>query len=99
MIIGTTPTHTFKLKNVDTSLIKKARVLYSQDDVLILTKEDCTIEDNTIKVRLTQDDTFKFDHNKNVVIQLRILTTGNDALATVPHKVGVIECLENEVLI
>ena len=98
MIIGTTPTHIFKT-SFDTSLIKKVRVLYSQDDVLILTKEDCIIENNTISVTLTQEDTLKFDHNKEVKIQLRVLTLGNDALATVPRKVGVVECLETEVLV
>lgn len=100
MIIGTTPKHTFNIP-FDTSLISKVRVLYSQDDVLVLTKkhEDCVIENNTVTVELTQEDTFKLDHTKDVEIQLRVLTTGNDAIASIPKKVGIVKCLETEVLV
>lgn len=100
LIVGTTPTHTFEVE-FDVSLISKVRVLYSQDDEIKITKtqDDCVLKDNIIEVTLTQEDTFKLDHSKNVEIQIRVLTTGNDALSSIPYKVGIIKCLETEVLV
>lgn len=98
MILGTTPTHIFNIK-IDPSIISKVRVLYAQDDVLVLTKEDsdCVIENNQIKTTLSQEDTFKFDRTKDVEIQLRVLTTENKSLVSVPKAVGIVKCLESEV--
>ena len=99
MIRGTTPTHTFNIP-FNVQLISKLRILYSQDDVLILAKnmEDCVISDNSISVTLTQEDTLSFNAKKNVEIQIRILTVENKALASIPKKVSVLKLLENEVL-
>lgn len=98
MIQGTTPIHTFNI-SFDTSFISKVRVLYSQNGEVKIKKEhtDCTLGDKTITVQLTQDDTFKLDPNSDVEIQVRVLTTGNDSLVSIPKKVAVIKCLENEV--
>lgn len=101
MIRGTTPTHTFNIP-FDTSAITALRIIYSQGDEQILVKElpDCTVDGNTISVKLTQEDTFKFDCHKNTVqIQLRVLTAGNDALASDPVSVPVFKCLDSEVLV
>jgi hypothetical protein len=99
MIRGTTPTHTFNIP-FDTSLVDEVKITYAQEDEIILTKgtTDCTLENNAIKVTLSQEDTFKFDHAKAVQIQIRILTVGGEALASVIEKVGVSKCLDNEVL-
>lgn len=77
MIRGTTPTHTFEIP-FNTSMIASVRVVYAQDDAVIVTKctEDCIFDGNTINVTLTQEDTLKFDCKKCVQIQLRVLTTG-----------------------
>ena len=99
MIRGTTPTHTFNIP-FEASMIKECRVLYAQDDVVIVTKStsDCILEGTTVKTTLSQQDTFKFDSNKGVQIQLRILTKNDVALASVVATVGIDRCLEDEVM-
>ena len=99
MIRGTTPTHTFNVP-IDTSTIKEVRILYAQDDALVLVKEtkDCELGDGIVKTTLSQDDTFMFDCKKCVEVQIRVLTEGGEALASVPVKVSVSKCLHDEVL-
>ena len=99
MIVGTTPTHTFNIP-FGTSIISRVRVVYSQNDEVVLTKteKDCSFEDNILRVTLTQGDTFKFNHKHPVEIQLRVLTASGSVLASVPKKIGVTKCLETEVI-
>ena len=99
MIQGTTPTHTFDIP-FDTALINKMRILYAQNNKLVLEKEnaDCSIDGNTITVRLTQEDTLKFVADALVQIQLRILTAGGDALASDIVNVDCRRILDDEVL-
>lgn len=99
MIRGTTPTHTFNIP-FDTSLVDEVKITYAQDDEIIFFKStsDCTLEGTTISVTLTQEDTFRFDCKKSVEIQIRILTLGGDVLTSIPEKVRVGKCLDNEVL-
>lgn len=82
MIRGTTPTHTFNLP-FDTALIDKIKITYAQNGVVVLTKEkaDCKFDGNAATVKLTQEDTLKFDASR-VQIQIRVLTMGGDALAS-----------------
>lgn len=100
MFKGTTPTHTFNV-SIDTSLIKEVKITYSQKDAEILVKrtEDCTISDGAITTRLSQEDTFKFEGNTIVTIQVRVLTTGGDALMAEPIMMTVGKCLDDEVLV
>lgn len=100
MIRGTTPTHTFNLP-FDTSLIDKVRVLYAQNDAVILVKNesDCVANDDTITLKLTQEETFLFDRKLPVEIQVRILCNDGTVLTSVPYKVGVLKCLQDEVLV
>ena len=108
MLQGTTPTHIFNAP-CDTSTIAIVRVIYSQQKdktdknskfypIFVKTNDDCVLENKQVKVTLTQEDTFKFDHELPVKIQLRILTNTNEALASIPKKVGVVECLEDVVM-
>ena len=96
---GTTPTHTFTIP-FDTSKVDKVKIIYAQDDVVVLEKRtsDCTLLDNTIKVTLAQEDTFRFDHEKAVEIQIRVLTNDDKAFKSLPYVVGVTKCLDDEVL-
>lgn len=98
---GTTPTHTFTLP-FDATLVAKARILYAQNDTVILRKEgsDITINGNTLSVRLSQEDTFKFTmgFTRYVEIQVRILTPTNDSLVSDIIRVPVERCLEEDVL-
>ena len=80
---ATTPTHEFTL-GIDANLISKIRITYAQGGSIVLTKnlEDVTIEGNVVKVNLTQDETRFFNTEQTVEIQVRIITTGNDALTS-----------------
>lgn len=99
MIRGTTPTHIFNIP-FDTSLVDEVKITYAQDDEIVLIKgtSDCVLDTNTIKVTLSQEDTFLFDHKKNVQVQVRFLTKSGEAFASIVEKVGVSQCLDNEVL-
>lgn len=99
MIRGTTPTHIFNIP-FDTSLVDEVKITYAQDDEIVLIKgtSDCVLDTNTIKVTLSQEDTFLFDHKKNVQVQVRLLTKSGEAFASIVEKVGVSQCLDNEVL-
>ena len=72
-MIGTTPTHIFRLP-FSTLLIDKVRIIYAQNDEQILVKEkdDCDLKGNQISVTLTQEETFKFDCTKCVQIQAQL---------------------------
>ena len=99
MIKGTTPTHTFTLP-FGTDMIKSVQIIYAQNDVPVLTKGsgDCTMEGNTISVRLNQEDTFLFAEGSCVEIQVRVLTLGGDSLASNIMRVRCEECLFEGVL-
>ena len=99
MIRGTTPTHTFNVP-LSAENIKKVKITYEQDGVDILTKRegDCTIADGKVTVRLTQEETLKFDHEKLITIQIRVLSKNDDALSSYPFSVNAVECLDDEVL-
>lgn len=100
MFKGTTPTHTFPV-DIDTNIIKVVKISYYQGDELILVKrtEDCTIGDGKIVTKLTQEDTFRFKGNANVMIIIRALTHSSDAVITEPMYTSVRQCLDDEVLV
>ncbi len=95
---GTTPTFTFELP-FSTDLLTKARVIFEKGDTQ-LPKElnTASFDGNTIKVRLTQEETFLFPCNSQIKVQLRVLTKNGEALASDPFIIFVEECLDNEVL-
>ena len=96
----TTPTHIFTLP-FETEIIKAARVVYAQSEEIILAKglSECALEGNTVTVRLTQEETAKFDCKKNYVeIQMHLLDTEGNSLVSQPLKVAVEKCLDSEVL-
>ena len=99
MIRGTTPTHTFTLP-FNTDILSDIRVIYAQDDEVLFVKrkEDCILRDDCILINLTQEDTFMFDSNKKVQIQVRVLTAKGEVLSSVIENIGVSQCLEDEVL-
>ena len=97
MIIGTTPLHTFTIP-FDSGLIDKARVIYSQNGQPVLKRDNCTLDGNLIKVKLTQEDTLSFTASYPVDIQVRVVLHDGEALVSSINKVSVEKCLENEVL-
>ena len=100
MIGGSTPTNTFRLP-FDTSTLSNVRIVYAQDDEIVITKNknDCTLDGNTIKVTLTQEETLKLDYQKILEIQVRLLTLGGDALVSKPKQISVDKFLDCEVLV
>lgn len=99
MIRGTTPTHIFNLP-FDTAQIKQIKIIYAQSDDVIFCKDvkTCQLEQKTVTVKLTQEETLLFDCRLPVQIQIRVLTLGGDALATNIILASVEKCLDNEVL-
>lgn len=100
MMQGTTPKHIFAIP-FDTSMVATCQVLYAQNDTVIITKdtEDCELDGKNIITHLTQKETFSFDHNVNVNIQIRVLTTGGDSLVSDIITVDVGRCLNEQVLL
>lgn len=98
-MIGTTPTHKFRL-TFDTSFLQAARVVYMQKKVEVLRKdtEAFTFEGDTLSVTLSQEETFLFDHTAPVVMQLRVKDTSGRVLKSEPMVKTVRECLDREVL-
>ena len=97
MMRGTTPIHTFTV-DIDTSSLAKVRVVYCQGNKRILAKEDCQMAGNTITVKLTQAETFLFEHNKPVEVQIRARTKGGEAHNSEIYTEPVERCLDTEVI-
>lgn len=102
MIQGTTPTLLYNLP-FSTSLIKSAEITIEYTDNLkkvLIKKElsDCELGKTSIGIRLTQEETLNFPAPTTVLVQLRILTNDNIALATVPYATNVKKLLINEVI-
>ena len=97
---GTTKTHFFKLP-FTSKAIKKARVVYTQNNNIVLKKEveQEQLEDNTVVVKLSQEDTFKLIANTPVEIQLRLLFVNGDVKNSDIIRTSVSKCLDNEVLV
>lgn len=96
---GTTPTHTFALP-VSKEAVDEVRVTYTQSSSVVFIKDtkDCVLTDDGVSVSLTQEETFQFRDNIDVVIQVRVLTTDGQAFASDTVSVGVYRCLDGEVL-
>lgn len=96
----TTPEHKFTLQ-IDPSVISKVRITYAQNNAIVLNKEGdaVSIDGNIARVKLTQEETKKFVADKEVEIQVRVLTLGNDALASDIIKVDVKKVLDDEVMV
>ena len=96
---GTTPTLIFTLPFAS-ELIATAKVTFCQLEKVKLEKhtKDFTMKDNTLSLKLTQAETFLFNCNENIRLQLRVVTTSGEALATDVYTVFVSECLDGEVI-
>lgn len=101
MIQGTTPTHVFTLP-IDTSTISQLRITYIQGGTVVLdakeNDDNVTMEDNIIKYRLNQEDTLKFNSSEMVLLQLKVLTSEGDVMASKIMRLSVEKILNTEVL-
>ena len=96
---GTTPTHIFTL-DVDTSNLTDLRILYAQEEALVLEKTltDCVLEDDAVSVTLTEDETFLFAPGIPVKIQVRIRLDDGSVLTSDLITIPVKRCLKEEKL-
>ena len=100
MIRGTTPTLTFTLP-MAVSTLSEYWVTVSQhyDNIRIdHDSSDCTASGSTITVALTQEETLRLVPDKPVYIQLRVLTSGGDAMASEAFRTTVADVLREEVI-
>lgn len=110
MIRATTPTHTFTFDS-DPSAYSRILVTYSQNNRVVLEKEksDLTIEERQTTegteyvawFRLTQEEANRFSSSgsSRAYVQVRVLTTANEALASDITAISVKDVLNDEVLV
>lgn len=96
---GTTPIIEFTLP-FSTDLVAKAKVIikYKEDSKLTKYARAEDFDGNTIRVKLTQEETFLFDCNSYVKVLLRVLTTSGDPLVSDVYTEFIEECFDDEVL-
>lgn len=99
MRIGTTPTHTFELP-FEAEMIKDVEVVYAQKESIILEKNlgACNCNKNILTLKLTQEETFKFDPLLPIVIQLRVLTNDGEVISSDPIIRRPCDCLSSKVM-
>ena len=100
MYRGTTPTLTFTLP-FEASTLSEYWVTVSQryDNIRIdKDSSDCTASGSTITVTLTQEETLRLVPDKPAGIQLRVLTSDGDAMASEVFTTMVREVLREEVI-
>lgn len=99
----TTPTHTFTLP-IETSSCKEIQITYRQRSTeLVKHYQDSTLpsgmtlDGKNVIIRLTQEETKAFQA-KPAEVQVRVLTTGEDAYASQVFKIWIDEVLNEEIL-
>lgn len=98
---GTTPTFEFELpSDFDVSIISNAKIVFLFKNDVKLEKYlcDCEQDGRILRFTLSQEETFLFECNSTVKIQMRIVTTGGEALASDIFDVFASRCLDDEVL-
>ncbi len=96
---GTTPTHKFTTP-YNANDIDKVRIIYSQKDTPVITKENdgITFENNTIITKLSQEETLSFNCKRAVEIQIKILLKTGEVVLSEIIRESVDRCLDSEVL-
>ena len=101
MIRGTTPTLEFTLP-FDTSLIAEMYATIAQDGKTVMEKalSDCSCSGTSVSMTLTQEDTLGLQQQPRSLaeIQIRVLTTAGDALASDIMRVYVGRILKEGVI-
>lgn len=96
---GTNPWSTYTLP-FPTELVEKIRIVFAQRDGVKIkkTEKDVEMDGNTVKVRLTQEDTFRLNEMLPVEHQIRVRTTGGDVFKSKVATFTINKCLDKEVL-
>lgn len=95
---GTTPTHTFTFP-FDVSIVKDLSIVYQQNGENIIKKKlsDCKVEEQSVSITLSQEETLMFNLESIVRVQVKVLTQGNDVLVSDIISRRAYECLDKEV--
>ena len=95
---GTTPTIVINVNNIDLTELKSVYITFEQDGYLL--RKDMSqieIEDDEIRITLTQEETLKF--KKGIVnVQLRAITQDGLAIASSIATNTVHRILDKEVI-
>lgn len=96
---GSTPTLIFNLPFTATTL-KGITATFVQVGNIIFEKEieDCTLEDNKIKIDLTQQETLQLNAGSYLIIQLKVKTSNDKVLPTKPQAILVENVYNEEVM-
>lgn len=96
---GTTPTHTFTLP-FERELVSDLRITYVQNKKDIITKEmkDIKFTNNEIDLTFTQEETYQFEADKEVQVQIKIKTIDGVVLNSDIMIMRVDTSLNNEVI-
>ena len=104
MYRATTPTHKFTLP-IDTADCKEIQITYEQNGLqLVKHYQDGALPDGMtpdgydVIIKLTQTETLAFTPKNKVNVQVRVLTTTDDAYASRIFGVSVSRVLNDEVL-
>lgn len=99
MLVGGTPLHEFNL-GIDISMIEDVEIIYRQcgEDKLIKRLSDCEAEGSTIKLKLTQEETFLFTPGGMIEMQIRVKTIGNEVVPSEIFYDEATRCLSEESL-
>lgn len=93
---GTTPTITMELEGLPDIDIKRAVFTMGQGDIRI--SKEVAVEEQTIAVRLSQEETLQLAAGRDVKIQIKILDEAGGVWATRIANEGVTDILNEEVL-
>lgn len=100
VIRGTTPKHDFELPYVK-ELIKDLRITYGQNKKALFTKtiEECQFSEGKVSVTLTQEETYLFNPNKKLYIEIRIKLFNDEIVRTEdPIILRVLDTMDEEVM-
>ena len=100
MIRSTTPRHEFIIP-LDAQFISNIWITYEQDGEIVLEKHmgDMQHEGELWFYKLTQDETKQFKAEAFVRIQVKVLTTGGDVMASDVLRTPVEDVLNDEVMV
>lgn len=100
MYRATTPTHTFELPFNYEQYVNKILITYKQGNDIILEKTEKEVQynGNSVYFKLTQAETNLFDSGNVVRVQVRVLTKGNESLASEEMLIMAKEVLNDKVL-
>lgn len=100
MYRGTTPQLEVIVTGVDFTEVAELWLTIGQNGRPIVNKdlEDLTIEDNTIYVTFTQEDTLALRACSSTYLQLRVLMNDGTAIATPVKKLNVNEIIKDGII-